>query len=71
MSSKSRCISRQGKHEHEVKTIEEKLAHFDELDHGRDERIIQLEKQAAAAEVSRKAMGDYMREHNMSHHSGG
>jgi DNA polymerase III sliding clamp (beta) subunit (PCNA family) len=52
-----------GKHESEVKVIEEKLAHFDELDHQRDERIIELEKKAAASEVSRRAIGDYVKEH--------
>lgn len=39
-----------------------KLQHFDELDHVRDDRLNELEKKAAAAEVSRRAIGDYLKE---------
>ena len=41
---------------------EEKLAHFDKLDHVRDDRISELEKRSAASEISRRAIGDYTRE---------
>ena len=41
---------------------EEKLDHFDKLDHVRDDRISELEKRSAASEISRRAIGDYARE---------
>ena len=58
-----------GVREEEIKRVEQrlaeaerKLAHFDELDHVRDEQIVQLREKASAAEVSRRAIGDYVKE---------
>jgi hypothetical protein len=46
----------------EQRTHDEKLTHFDELAHARDDRLTGLETKASAAEVSRRAIGDYAKE---------
>ena len=51
-----------GKLQHTDKVHDEKLYHYDELMHKSDDRVNELEKQAAAAEVSRRSIGDYAKE---------
>lgn len=42
--------------------VDYKLRHFDERRHIMEDRVAELERKAAAAEVSRKAIGDYVRQ---------
>jgi len=51
-----------GETKHSIKTLDEKFNHFDELYHKQDERVNKLTSEAAAGAVSRKAIGDYLKE---------
>jgi preprotein translocase subunit Sss1 len=49
--------------------LEGTLSHMDERVHWIGERIVALEKRSAASEVSRRAIGDYAKEHVAQHHT--
>jgi hypothetical protein len=51
-----------GNFEAQLVQIRRDLDHYDSLHHEQEKAVVELREKAAAAEVSRKAMGDYLRQ---------
>lgn len=52
-----------GKHDQMLIDLDNRVSHLDELDHLRDEQLLELFKEVSESRVSRRATGEYLKEH--------